>query len=347
MRVRSIIGYNVMIKLKRSFSLLPLLLLVAGGFFVVYGTNLGAPAPHYSIAANGKLSLFTEPQAGTAPVLAAIQAAGHEIDLVEYELGDQQLEDALIAAAGRGVTVHVMLNRGYDGKPAAMNKAAYGYLQDHQVSVRWSPAFFTLTHQKTMIVDGNTAIIMTFNLTPQYYATSRDFGLIDRDSNDVAATRQTFAADWNGQPGAVVLGDDLLWSPGAKAQLLALINGSKKTLVVYNEEMADDSMTHALEAAAGRGVMVRVVMTDQADWHEAFAELKAAGVQVRTYAASAPLYIHAKMVVADGAEAYLGSQNFSEASLLHNRELGLITPDPSVISPLETTFSRDWSGVID
>jgi phosphatidylserine/phosphatidylglycerophosphate/cardiolipin synthase-like enzyme len=68
-------------------------------------------------------------------------------------------------------------------------------------------------------------------------------------------------------------------------------------------------------------------------------------VRVRLYPDSASaLYIHAKLVVADGARAFVGSQNFSTASLQYNRELGLLSADPVVIAPLEATFNGDFAG---
>jgi len=75
----------------------------------------------------------------------------------------------------------------------------------------------------------------------------------------------------------------------------------------------------------GRGVDVTVVMTYDSEWSAAFARLGNAGVHVRTYAASAPLYIHAKAMVIDGGEAFVGSENFSYDSLNRDRELGLVT----------------------
>ncbi len=38
---------------------------------------------------------------------------------------------------------------------------------------------------------------------------------------------------------------------------------------------------------------------------------------------SSALYIHAKVIDVDGAKAFLGSENFSTASLEYNRELGV------------------------
>ena len=39
----------------------------------------------------------------------------------------------------------------------------------------------------------------------------------------------------------------------------------------------------------------------------------------------------------------VGSQNFSAASLGHNRELGLLTRDPAVVTPISTTLAADYA----
>jgi cardiolipin synthase A/B len=308
------------------------------------GNSSGSNNLPTSKAPAGSLSLITEPSAGVAPVITDINNAKSSVDLVMYELEDSQVEQALSNAESRGVQVRVLLNGGYYGKPDKVNhnQAAYDYLQAHHVAVRWTPSYFALTHQKTLAVDGKTALIMTFNLTPQYYATGRDFGITDTDGKDVSAIETTFGADWQDNKLTAPSGDDLLWSPGSEQATIQLINSAKTSLNIYNEEMADTKVVSALGAAAMRGVNVKVVMTDQSSWHSNFAKLKSDGVHIRTYSASAPLYIHAKMIIADGKQAFIGSENFSSTSLTRNRELGLVFTDKTLVDQLNATFSGDY-----
>jgi phosphatidylserine/phosphatidylglycerophosphate/cardiolipin synthase-like enzyme len=127
--------------------------------------------------------------------------------------------------------------------------------------------------------------------------------------------------------------------------LLHVVNSASSTLLVENEEMALPAMTAALENASRRGVHVTVVMTDQPDWAADFGHLAAAHVDVRIFAPKASLYIHAKAIVADAGtahqRAFVGSENFSAASLGHNRELGILTADPSIVAGLADTIRRD------
>ena len=290
------------------------------------------------------LTLFSEPEAGITPVLNLIRGAKSSVDLVMYQLKDQEVADALIADSKRGVRVRVLLNHGYLGQASPTNEPAYGYLLSHGIAVKWTPSYFDLTHQKTLVSDGRTALIMTFNFTPQYYVSGREFGIYDTDQVDVAAIETTFDADWHGVRISAPVGDGLVWSPGSARATLGLINGARESLLVYNEEMADPRVTAALVAAARRGVAVEICMTYATYWKEPFAELVAAGAQVRTYPISAPLYIHAKMIVADGAAAFVGSENFSEPSLDRNRELGLIIKESGIIRQLHSIFGTDWAG---
>ena len=302
------------------------------------------------------LTLITEPNDGIAPLLSAIRHARHQIDLVMYENEGKRIDAALAADHRRGVHVRVLLSTSYYGHgypeggeivktPEPENQPAYAYFKAHGVPVRWTATYFALTHQKTLVVDG-TAYIMTFNFTPQYYATSRDFGLIDTLPVDVRAIEKTFDADWNRRRIASQNGADLVWSPGSRPALVKLIKSVRPHgwLDIYNEEMNSTRVESALESDARRGVDVRVTMTASSSWTSAFTQLTAAGVHVHLYPAiPTALYIHAKMILTP-SKVFLGSENFSESSMDDNRELGLITSSKPIRTSLVRTFNRDYAG---
>ena len=66
-------------------------------------------------------------------------------------------------------------------------------------------------------------------------------------------------------------------------------------------------------------------------------------MHIRTYSASAPLYIHAKMILTS-SRVFLGSPKLSSTSLERNRELGLITSNPTIRASLRRTFDADYAG---
>jgi cardiolipin synthase len=276
------------------------------------------------------------------PLYDFMSSAGKSLDMTMYELSDPTAEQILITDHKRGVQVRVLLDRDYSG--SAVNQTAYATLSGAGVPVAWANDT-ELFHQKTITVDGDESAIMTGNLTPQYYATTRDFVVMDSQPPDVAAIESVFAKDWAGAaPSPGLPGIDLVWSPGSEAQLVAVINSAGHKVVVENEEMDSASIEGALESAAERGVDVTVVMTADSEWDTAFSQLESDGVHVVLYPDTASaLYIHAKVIDVDGAKAFIGSENFSTASLDYNRELGLVTSTAAVLGPLNSALSSDIS----
>jgi len=311
-----------------------------------------APPPAASTAAtpgtpaSGQLSLLVEPDQGIEPIYALIASARKSIDLTMYELVDTNADLALELAASRGVVVRVLLDV---NREKSANQGAYDELTDMKVHVAWADPRYAATHQKTLVIDDSVAAVMTLNMTSRYYSSTRDFAVIDRIPSDVAAIEQVFDADFAHKTTVTPAATDLVWSPHqSEPVLVALINSATASLLVENEEMSDKQVTAALVSAAQRGVRVTVVMTDETDWHAAFATLVAAHVVVRIYAATASLYIHAKVIVADAGtsrqRAFVGSENFSAASLNENRELGLETTNPTIVAGLTTTLNSDAAG---
>jgi cardiolipin synthase A/B len=295
---------------------------------------------------SGTLRVLVEPAAGVGAIYKLITGAKSSVDLTMYELRDTTAEDDLAADAKRGVDVRVILDQNLE---KSRNTATYDFLSAHHVHVTWADSGVTY-HQKTLTVDGKTSVVMTLNMVSEDYSGTRDFAVIDTRPADVRAIVATFNADFAHRSITPPDGADLVWSPtNSQASILAVINGAKHTLSVENEEMDDPTITSALVAAARRGVDVKVIMTAESEWDSAFSQLAGAGVHVRTYADSDNvLYIHAKAVVADAGrsaqDVFVGSENFSKASLDYNRELGLRTTNGAVISTISATLAADYAG---
>jgi cardiolipin synthase A/B len=289
-------------------------------------------------------ALIIEPSGSFSPVYTLMKNARHSINVTMYEFSDSTAEGDLAAAAKRGVRVQVIL----DQRESSTNQAAYKYFSAHDIKVVWSSSAFQYTHQKTMTVDGSESVIMTANLTSQYYATSRDFLVTDTNPSDVAAIAAVFNADLAHRSITPGDGADLVWSPtDSQGKLLGLINGATKSLRIYSEEMGDTVVENALIAAAKRGVDVQVCgENEDGEYNSAFAKLTRAGVHISYYDSPSGFYIHGKVIEADfgtsHAKVFIGSENFSSTSLNKNRELGLITSSPAILSAIASTFAGDF-----
>jgi phosphatidylserine/phosphatidylglycerophosphate/cardiolipin synthase-like enzyme len=319
------------------------------------GVALTAGAAAVAVAAvpaeAASYTAFAFSQSGTTQptIYSFVNSATSTLDMTMYELEDTTAVNDLIALEKKGVTVRVILDR----QEKSADTAAYNSLTAGGVGVVWSSTSFVYTHQKTITVDGTESLILTGNLTSQYYTTSRDYGVFDNDTRDVASIEKVFNADYAHTSITPTDGDHLLWSPtDSRSRLVSLIDGATKTLDVEELELSDSTVVKAIVARAKAGVSVRVVLETPSDYSSEVSSIKAAGGKVVGYSDPNGFYIHAKAMVADyglstqAVEA--GSMNISSNSLSNNRELGLILTGTgvaqSVASTIETTFSSDFSG---
>ena len=288
--------------------------------------------------------LIVEPDDGVRAITRAIRNANSSIWLTMYILTDHTIIHDLEYAHAYGVDVRVILEPHPYGSYDNTNLSAYNNLMAADIPVRWSSSRYLLTHEKAMLIDGSAAYIMTTNFSRAAFRSNREFDVVDHSPRDVAVVRALFNADWAGRPFATSDADLPLSPVDARPLLAGLIGSARHTLDVYAEELQDAGMEEALATAARRGVRVRLILPQPSGTdHDApgVALATAAGVVVHRLPQSY-LYIHAKAIVVDGRRAFVGSENLSTASLDHNRELGVIVADPSVVDRLESTFSADW-----
>lgn len=296
------------------------------------------------------ITLFVQPDDGRAPVLDAFNNAQTSINLIIYLLSDRDVITALKNAVLRGVAVRVLIEQNpCCANNNTMQRAVFSDLQEGGVQVQWTNPAFRLTHAKMAVIDGTTALIMSQNLTRTSFTFNREADIVDRDPADVESLGALFEADWARTPYAPTNPNLVIANADARRKLLAMINGATKSLAIESEEMQDPAIIDALIAAQKRGVAVRYIGSiapvngnnPQRDDNAAGRKrLAAAGVGVRLLATP---YVHTKTMVADGTVAFVGSENFSAASLDTNREIGILTTDATTITRLTTVYTKDWT----
>ena len=305
----------------------------------IAGTPAVTPLP----TSQQTLKLFAEPDDGEGVILDAINTAHRSIWLETYLLTDTSIIQALGNAAHRKLDVRVMLEPAPNGGGSPQD--VLDELKRAGAKVNTASPDFSLTHEKGMVIDGNTAYIMTCNFTySALNGTNREYGIIDSVAPDVREVVAIFNADWSRKP-AHLMDSNLVVSPtNSRDDLTTLINGAKHSLVMEEEEMYDSQVEQAIIDAAKRGVHVQVLLPKPYDASDTsldspIALLKAGGVQVQR---DPQLYIHAKMIVVDGSRAFVGSENISSSSLDGNRELGILLTNAGIIASLQGYFQTDW-----
>lgn len=153
---------------------------------------------------------------------------------------------------------------------------------------------------------------------------------------------------------------DLLWSPvNSKPKLLQLMASVKQSLVLTTEELTDSEMVCQIQAVAQSAAKPSVSILLSGDTGSNAAAVKTlldlglSNLSIRimpgqpTASVSppipTPLYMHGKQVIADGVQAFIGSENLTNTSLIQNRELGTLFTDPVMILRLQSVFTNDFA----
>lgn len=293
-------------------------------------------------------------QNGHQDWIDAISAAKKSVHLEMYHLTDRTVIDALIAKAqDKSVDVRVIL----DGK--SLNggyKKAYEALVSGGVSVRGSSPAFSITHTKTLVVDGNTAFITTINLTNTARNT-RDYGIVTDDFNIISEMEAVFEGDWTNSSNQGFFTPNLsdphlAWSPNnSLGKLLQLIDSAENSIDAEVENLGSRDIAEAFKRAVARGVKVRMIVPECGFGDVFFnypflKDLAAGGVQTRVmpYGGSfTQPFLHGKLMVVDGRKIYLGSINYSFNSTTKARELGVIFADQTIGKDLDAEFITDWA----
>ncbi len=312
--------------------------------FIAVALIAPACSPSGQNVLQGPTSLIVTPDHGARELLQLLRRAETSIDLMVYLLSSAEIIEELAAARQRGVQVRVLLEENPVGG-GEYNRLASQRLAAAGVRVRWTSPAFRFTHAKVIIVDAARAAIMTLNLTASSFRSNREFALIVEDPAVVNSLHVLFQSDWEHVP-SPEFGLPLVISPGnARSIVHDLIASAHQSLEVYVLSLEDDAIAEALADAARRGVRVRLITNPPSErdpYADERASLRENGGIIGFLAYPD---VHAKVIVVDGQRAFVGSQNLTATSLDQNREVGIVTDDPSVLRQLRQTFAADWSQV--
>ena len=310
-----------------------------------------AAAPVVSIAASPMASgrLLIEPQAGAAPYVAAVEQAKHAVDVNSYLLDDSSLVSALIAAAKRGVSVHVIVagNPYGDASAVSQEKAEFS---GTGVQIKTAPARFegswVFDHAKYLVVDPGyatgDAILGSSNMDYSGLGgRNREYDWETSSPRVVRALAEVFGADWAGRKAGSAPRSALVLSPGAERAILGLIDSSHHGIEIETEEFSRvPAVALALEAVLRLHESVRIVVPSSISSYDLEQLRPLARDGAKIVEVGSP-YIHAKLIIAD-SRAFIGSQNFSASSLDDNREVGILldgAPVQALLRQFNTNFA--------
>jgi cardiolipin synthase A/B len=291
--------------------------------------------------------LIVLPDDSAEPILSAIAGARRTLQVKMFVFSDPALIDAVVAAKRRGVGVRVMLN------PARRsgqhdNRTTRRTLEHAGVDLKDANPAFDLTHEKSMVVDEETAFVQSLNWTTRNLTETRDYAVVTKRRHDVAEILNCFAADWHRHGFTPRRAGHLVWCPGSgRERICRFIDMARHSLFVENERFQDMVVIEHLVRAARRGVKVHVTARPP---HTLKAEklVEAVGglrimddVGIKIHKLKY-LRLHGKMLLADAIAAMVGSINFAPGSFDGRRELAIEVHDKIVVHRLDRVARHDW-----
>jgi phosphatidylserine/phosphatidylglycerophosphate/cardiolipin synthase-like enzyme len=292
-------------------------------------------------------SLIVLPEDTVKPILDAIEGAARTLRIKMFVLSDPTLLNALKAAQARGVKVRVMLNparRSGEEENAASRKI----LAHAGIEVNDSNPAFDLTHEKSMIVDDEMALVQSLNWDPRNFTSTRDYAVLTRHQHEVNDIARCFEADWNREPFEPDSHSRLIWCSGyGRDRIAQFIDEACHTLFLQNERYQDTVIIERLVRAKLRGVKVHLMTRPPHTLKKdkliegvgGLRIMNDVGIKIHRLRG---VRLHAKMLMADGARAIVGSINLTPGSFDSRRELAIETNDKGVIARLQAIVHHDW-----
>jgi phosphatidylserine/phosphatidylglycerophosphate/cardiolipin synthase-like enzyme len=291
--------------------------------------------------------LIVQPDGGVAPVVELIDGAKRSLRVKQFTLTDPDVIKAIERAHARGVAVRVMLNPHRSSGDRA-NDETHAALKRAKITIEWSNPAFAVTHEKSIVIDDETALIATFNLCTKYFTETRDYGIVTTDRREVDEVIAGYEADWKRHEFNPPEDSTLLWSANnARFRMAWFIDSAKHELLIQHPKFVDATIVERIAAARHRGVKVDLLCGGKhgiSDWDvlDTFASLRLlerAGVKVRR---QKHLKLHAKLLLVDEKRALVGSMNIDRSAFDLRRELGVVTEAAHVLKDLRKVYDRDW-----
>ena len=276
------------------------------------------------------MKLIIEPDDGPEALLSAIRNAKKSIEIVIFRFDRAEIEAALKAAIGRGVSVSALIAYTNRGGEINLRKLEMRLLQVG-VAVSRTAEDLLRYHDKVLIIDRRVLYVLSFNFTHLDIDHSRGFGIITRNARFIQEAVKLFEADTARKPFTSTLDTFVVSPDNARKVLSAFIRKAKKELLIYDPKIADVGMLRVLGERAKAGVVIKVIGQ---------VGRQNPGLEVRNLA---KIRLHTRAIIRDGHAAFMGSQSLRTAELDSRREVGVIVRVANVVNAMIKTFEADWA----
>ncbi len=291
--------------------------------------------------------LIVLPDDTAQPIVDAINGAKRTLRIRMFLFTDPIMLQTVLAARRRGVEVRVMLNPARrDG--TSDNDETRKALTAAKIEVRDSNPEFALTHQKSMVIDDETGFVESLNWETRDLTETRDYAVVTTHTLEVEEMMACFEADWNHGKFEPHPKSELIWCPNnGRERIAEFIESAKHTLSLQNERYQDTVIIERLVRAARRGVSIHILARPPHTLKKEKLVEGVGGLRIMHDVGAKVhklkgLKLHAKMILADGKRAVVGSINLAPGSFDARRELAIETESHHVAKRLAEVAQQDW-----
>ncbi len=327
-----------------------------------------------------RLEVLIDGEEAFERIFAAIQAAERYLCVNFFIVKNDKLgtrfQQALIERARAGVKVCFLFDE------IGSHKLPRRYLRElreagvscHSFGINrfwWSRFQLNFrNHRKIVVSDGEVAFLGGLNVGDEYLGRDQRFGEwrdthLEMRGPVVQAVQMVFLEDWFWAANEVL---DLEWDtqPEKEDQIAAVIptgpadpgdswqlvvaeaaNSARKKLWIASPYFVpDEGVLTALQAAAIRGVDVRILIPERADhllvWLSAFSYFEQSipfGVRLFRYHRG---FLHQKVMLIDNRLAAVGTANLDNRSFRLNFEITGFSPDPAFVGEVDRMLKEDF-----
>ncbi|MDR1225924.1 MAG: cardiolipin synthase [Prevotellaceae bacterium] len=315
-------------------------------------------------------------------LFSAIERAKHHIHLEYYiiesdEIGNK-LRELLIRKAQEGVEVRVIfdhlgsfgLNRKFIKSLLAAGVQAYPFFKIYIAFLKSNINY--RNHRKIAVIDGLVGFVGGINIADHYLKGLPEIGIwrdthVQVEGDAVCWLQSVFLLDWYFVSKQLIANTEIYFPPHDITQTcivqiaasgpdsdwatimqtyFAAINQAKDHLYIATPYfIPNEALLTALQAAALRGVDVRLLMSARSDssitqWASMsyVSDMLDCGVKVFLYEKG---FSHSKLLMADGEFCSVGTANMDVRSFEHNFEVNAIIYNGDFTQILEKEFLRD------
>lgn len=290
----------------------------------------------------------------------------------------ERLTGALVAAAGRGVKVKMLLDgsgarRGDEKQYERMKAAGIELEMFHPYRISNLGRINNRDHRKIMVIDGRIGYVGGHGIGDEWTGNAENKNrwrdtFVRVEGPVVAQLQGAFFENWIEETGRVPAGPQYFprlqpagssvahvaySSPStnvASVQLLyyLAISAAQREIIIQNPYFLPDAdAVEALHDAVKRGVKIHVMLPSaevndspivQHASHHLYGALLERGLKIYEYRKT---LLHQKVMIVDGVWSTVGSTNFDDRSFEINDEVSIGIHDPVVAQNLRAAFVSD------